>query len=645
MRLSQIFPRQPLSTVSLHGFGNDVERTPRHWPTVVPLVLVIIVFLAGYFILVLDRGMIELELETDTRTVLKVYWHNEDGLFSEKDMAQILIKPGKCRYTLRVTNTSATDFLRLDPSEKTAWITIKRLTVRQWGFPDYTLKDRADFDNLQVIAGVKSLTRLDQGVTVQVKGRDPQLKLILPKMERQVSGLADLARIIGVVLLATVCFFVFRFFFRTSFFIPVLAAFTLALILVMASITGENTHPDEYVHLAAGKYYENHTLPPRVGDPAIQNTYSLYGMSRLHSGEIVYPLAGKFLQFLKPLQMDRVILLRLFNVLLFASLVCFTYKKADFRFFLLPFLISPQIWYVFSYFNSDAFATFIGLLAGYQLAAEKSALATLLWGKESDYNWLKILLLGVLFGLLLLLKKNFYVLYLFFFFYFIWKIWLLRPVWTRKSVFRFAAVVVVGCTLFIAFRGTDAWVNDFDKKEMMFEARRQHAAYLFNPDTPLEHKHAYLQMRERGASLKRFLELDRWGEKSFYTAFGDYGYAQYPGSFVYYNYVRYTGLLLLLTLIVSVAWQGKLPGILLATLSLVMPCLLIVVACYHAWTVDFQAQGRYLLPIIPIFAVLLYHGQRVIYRPLFYSLFLIMFSLSVYNFIMVGLRDIGKYVI
>jgi hypothetical protein len=300
---------------------------------------------------------------------------------------------------------------------------------------------------------------------------------------------------------------------------------------------------------------------------------------------------------------------------------------------------------VFSYFNSDAFATFIGLLAGYQLAAEKSAFSTLLWGEESDYNWLKILLLGILFGLLLLLKKNFYVLYLFFLFYFIWKIWLLRPAWTRKTVFRFAAIVVVGCTLFIAFRGTDAWVNDFNKKELMFEARRQYAVYLFNPDTPLEHKHAYLQMRDRGISLKCFLEQDRWGEKSFYTAFGDYGYAQYPGSFVYYNYVRYTALLLLLTLVVSVAWQGKLPGILLVTISLAMPCLLIVVACYHAWTVDFQAQGRYLLPIIPILSVLLYHGQRLICRPLFYSLFLTMFSLSVYNFIMVGLRDIGKYVI
>ena len=99
---------------------------------------------------------------------------------------------------------------------------------------------------------------------------------------------------------------------------------------------------------------------------------------------------------------------------------------------------------------------------------------------------------------------------------------------------------------------------------------------------------------------------------------------------------------MLLTLIVSVVWRGHFAGITLLAISLGAALFLIVVAIYHAWTVDFQAQGRYLLPIVPMMAILLYHCQRILIRPLFFSLFFMIFLLSVYNFIFVGLHDIGK---
>ena len=177
----------------------------------------------------------------------------------------------------------------------------------------------------------------------------------------------------------------------------------------------------------------------------------------------------------------------------------------------------------------------------------------------------------------------------------------------------------------------------------MFKARQQFAEELFNPDTPIEKRHAYLEMRQRGTTLKDFLAADRWGEKSFRTSFGVYGYTQYSGSFAYYDYVRFIGIGLLLTLISSIVYRGKGAGIALVNIVLGTSLLLIIMACWHAWTVDFQAQGRYFLPIIPMMAVLIYHCQRIIFRPVFYALFFTLFSFSVYNFILVGLRDIGKY--
>ncbi|WP_339135981.1 MAG: hypothetical protein WGN25_19390 [Candidatus Electrothrix sp. GW3-4] len=648
MNLFRSLCKQPACPPLLTGLNDDDDQsdaavTIRQWW---PPLLCVLLLMTGYYFLVLNCGLLQLELETDTRTVFKVYWPNKAGNFSESNMTELLIEPGKRTYSLRVNNTAQVGSLRLDPSEKTAWITIKELRIKQWGYSDYLVHNRGDFTNLEVISGVESLTRHDQGVTIQVKSKDPQLKLHLPSRERLFSPLTDpaeAARLFFVALLALAGYVLFRSFFDNSFFLPVLGATALGLIVTMALISDFNTHPDEYVHVTAGKYFTNHTLPPKVCDPAITDTYSAYGVSRLHSGEIIYLLAGKYLRLLQPLYVESFFLLRLLNVLLFGTLVFLAFHKQDFRFFLLPFLISPQIWYIFSYFNSDAFATFISLLAAYQLAGKNSALTSLAFSEQPKHTWIKIACLGLLLGFLLLLKQNFYFLYLFLFLYFFWKVWVMRPHWNGKKLFRLAAVLLIGCSVFTGVHLTDAWVNDFNKGELLFEARRQYADKLFNPDTPIEKRHAYLEMRKRGTSLEHFLAADRWGEKSFRTSFGVYGYTQYSGSFTYYDYVRYIGIALLLTLIISIAYRGQSAGILLLTISAGTALLLIVVACWHAWTVDFQAQGRYFLPLIPMTSILFYHCRRIIFRPLFYILFFALFSLSVYNFILVGLRDIGKY--
>ena len=645
--------KQPVFSPLLTGLGEDdderksvAENGQKNRYRWLQLLLCIIMLVSGYYILLINSGMVQLELETDTRTVLKIYWPNTHGNFSENNMAELLIEPGKKDYAVRVNNTSKIESLRLDPAEKTAWVTINEVRVKQWGYPDYVLRDKAAFENLEVISGVESLTRHEQGVTVQVKSKDPRLKLHLPHRERLFSPLTDTTeavRLLCVLLLAAAGYFFFRSFFSNSYFLPLLGATVLGLIMTMALLSDFNTHPDEEVHVTAGKYFINHTLPPRVGDPSVRHTYSHYGVSRLHSGEIIYFLAGKYLRLLQPLYVQSFFLLRFFNVLLFGALILFAFQKKDFRFFLLPFLLSSQIWYIFSYFNSDAFAVFIGLLAAYQLAGRQSALNSLIFSEQTKYFWIKLPALGLLLGFLLLLKQNFYFLYLFLFLYFLWKIWVLRPKWTGGKIFRLIAVLLIGCSVFAGVRLTDARINDFNKEALLFEARRQYADELFNPDTPIEKRHAYLEMRKRGTSLKRFLAADRWGEKSFRSSFGVYGYTQYSGSFAYYDYVRYIGIALLLTLIISIACRGRSAGIALLTIATGTALLLIITACWHAWTVDFQAQGRYFLPIIPMAAVLFYHCRRIIFRPAFYPLFFTLFSLSVYNFILVGLRDIGKY--
>jgi hypothetical protein len=166
---------------------------------------------------------------------------------------------------------------------------------------------------------------------------------------------------------------------------------------------------------------------------------------------------------------------------------------------------------------------------------------------------------------------------------------------------------------------------------------------MYKPGTPLEKKHIYLQMKERGTTLKHFLDIDRWGEKSFRSSFGVYGYTSISASFAYYDFVRMAGVALLTLLTVLIVFRGGLPGITLMLLTATAAVSLIIVAMHHAWTVDFQAQGRYFLPVIAMFSVLVYQTRECLENSLLQLAVLVLFFLSSYNFIFVGLHDIVKF--
>ncbi len=69
--------------------------------------------------------------------------------------------------------------------------------------------------------------------------------------------------------------------------------------ILVAYTTEYDVHSDEANHLDAFYYYEDHWLPAKAGSPGIY--YSLYGVSRIMTGELVYPLYGKIGRLLRPI--------------------------------------------------------------------------------------------------------------------------------------------------------------------------------------------------------------------------------------------------------------------------------------------------------------------------------------------------------
>jgi hypothetical protein len=607
------------------------------------LVLLVAVLLSLFYVTQLvQKATMTLELETSRKTIFKVYWPDEAGLYTEKLMSQIVIRPGITWYSLRICNLGKVDKIRIDTSEKPATVTLKHIYIQQAGYPLQAIDSIDQRAEIIVHEGIKEIANGPDGLVVVPANGDPQLIYNLPSLDHTFPWLQEGWRIAAIFIFVYGVAFATASLWDNFSYVPILLTFIAALIVVMAGISKFDTHPDEPVHVAAAAYYQDHTLPAKIGDPAIRQTYSAYGVSRLHSGEIVYLLAGKFMRLLQPFHLQPYQSFRYFNVLLFFILLLLSVRYFRAGPLLLPLLISPQIWYVFSYADSDAFALFILLIAAWQMCLPGTWFNRFISDGISRKTVVPLLFLGLLTGLSLLVKKNFYFFHLFTLGYLGWRAFFLEQ---NRKVFlqRCMVIGLIGLSVAGIWRAADYKVNGFDKDAKLLQCREDFAKPMYKPGTPLEKKHIYLQMKERGTTLKHFLDIDRWGEKSFRSSFGVYGYTSISASFAYYDFVRMAGVALLTFLTVLIVFRGGLPGITLMLLTATAAVSLIIVAMHHAWTVDFQAQGRYFLPVIAMFSVLVYQTRECLENSLLQLAVLVLFFLSSYNFIFVGLHDIVKF--
>lgn len=596
-----------------------------------------------FFKMVIRKAVIDFDLITQSKTTLKIYWSVGNQPDTEENMARITLTPGIEKYSFRICNLSKIDRLRIDTSdERISKVTLRKVSIYQDGYKPIEFNDKASFEQLVAARGIEALINNDKELTVIPADKDPQLEYRLPSLTYAPNYFQNAFRVLAIFLVVGLLFWATHILWEQYKYVPYLLFFILALIMVMAGISKYNSHPDEFVHIHAAEYYQNHILPPQVGSPEIRHTYSPYGFSRLDAGEIMYLFAGKFMQLLNPFHIPTYIALRFFNVMLFSIIFFFALHKPDFRILLLPVLMSSQIWYIFSYFNSDAFGLFITLIVVYQLVAQESMFNSILIDGFHRRNLFSSICIAILFGLLVMMKMNFYFFIVFCFLYLIWKIVFKEIVLTKVFVLRLLTIVFAGLVIVGIVKAGDVYVNGFDKAAKIEKYREESAALIYKPSTPLNKKHAYLQKKDRGETLKSLFTLDHWGGKSFQSSFGVYGYTSVLGTFFYYDIVKLISGGLLGLVVLSTLFRGGWKGNALLTIALFCSLSLIGAALYRSWTADFQPQGRYLLPILAMFSVLLFHSRKYFIMPAFNLFFVALFFLSTYSFIFVGLFGIEK---
>lgn len=423
----------------------------------------------------------------------------------------------------------------------------------------------------------------------------------------------------------------------------------LGMILAMGIVSGTDVHPDEWGgHMKAAMYYIHRWLPAAADDPRIVASISAYGVSSLWQADPLYLFAAKASQLFSGIVSDFYVRLRLFNAFLFLSLFMIVVKQTREGKWLVPlFVITPQLWYVFSYFNNDAFPWLIATLLAMQILDPKSSLHRFLSSPAVFHRPGGGILAGLLIGLLLAAKINYRLYVVFVIFLGVWGTLFEASAPERRL--RLKKGICIGSLallFYLPWYGYDQYVNDFKKDEKVRSAMERHADPRFKPSAMRDDASLYykgLRLKERGVSFQKlFLSDSAWRDLSFKSFFGTYGYMSFFSDSDFYSAVSSALCVFLLLVFFCAAFTLTGRDLLFILLVAGFMSLAVVQSACHSWIHDYQPQGRYLFPLLPMSLVGLARlpvSFRTRILPLFGMGF---FLLSVWSFLFTGLMMIPK---
>ena len=584
-----------------------------------------------------------------------VYWADQDQAYTESKSHRFRINGSQRVYQFFIGNLGTIDRIRFDPVPFKTEMLIEHIGVTQPGFAEIQLNTENGFAGLEAINHIENMEVHEGGLEFDNTGHDPQLEFQIKQSLFTHIPVNHLVAVIGILLGTLVVGRVVGGLQANLAYVPAMLLVTVALAFTMAVVSkqyiqGSNgvrlfVHPDEDAHVSAVEHFSDHWLPPRLDDPAIAHSFSIYGYTRLASMELYYPITGYLSRLLETFRQPFIINSRLVGVLLFALVALFAFRLESFRPFAAPFLITPQVWYLFSYSNSDGFAILLSTVAAYQLAVKQSTFNRLMTMDSPRWMWLHSLWLGLLAGSLLLLKLNFYFFVMFLGLYLIWRTLSgdigdkseLRRFWTRVVL-----IAVIGVATYGGRYAVDHAVNGPDSGAIAKQMVEQYSEPLYKPSTELHRKHLYLYMRDRGMSLDHVLLGERWAGKTLVSAVGAYGYTQFVGSQLYYDLMQILCLLLAGVMLFSILVYGPASIHWLFVITVFCGISLWAASLWQSWTISFQPQGRYLAPVLPMLGVLYYHLRPWIMSRTFNVLVAAIFAVGVYSFIFIGLGSIPK---
>jgi len=410
---------------------------------------------------------------------------------------------------------------------------------------------------------------------------------------------------------------------------------SVVLVFLMAAKSPIDAHPDEMLHLVAGRYFQTHWLPPPVGAPETAESYSRWGFSYLDLGDVVYWLLGKAAAAGALFGVTPAVAMRSVQVVLYVVLFVWCLARARTFVPALGFLLlTPQLWYVFSYINSDAlpFLLFTGLIL--ELGWPESGIRAF-WRSREAGPTAGVFAVGVLLGLLLISKLNYLVSVVFLGGILVW----LRGEITHWK--RLTVPIAVAIAIAAPWSCYHAWVNDFQTSTKVAAYADQVAAPELKPSAfGSPQSFPFIMLRARGVPVSDLVTTLDWPGLSFRSFSGLYGWMSIVAvPWVYYAFGALdAALLAILALPVAVRRARSTQLLFLGVLA----CAALVVAqsLYRSWVVNFQGQGRYLFPILPMFFFYWRQCEARAFRTAALLVTALLGTLSLFSFALIGLANL-----
>lgn len=636
-------------------------------------------------------------LQSPKQDVAQLFYDRGGGGYSESESISRSVGPGENQLTF-VLPAEPIFQLRFDPVNSASRATITHIEMRHSLNSPWQQLSLSEWLPIATTAITRNPLTLSlvQGATT-----DPQLQFIPKKPLSEIIGWEDrLQRLLLAGLLAVGVTMLLRGMFKGSIrisraAIPMAMAAVGGLILAMAvtSTTKSSVHPDEYSHLGAYQYYENHWLPPPVDNPATIPSTSIWGYSYLSELDVVYDVAAHLTAPLVYWMQDELRAARMFQVGLWAILCGLALCCRRWAMTLSVVLLSPQIWYVFSYFNADAFPLFLSLIAAGLIADETNGLHRFL--RNGAWRVPAVWLTAICMGLLLVSKRNFLPVVPAFLLWlavvhlqlrarfvaailggflllgsavFIaevpqlaywhtplllggflmaavasgfagWHFW--KDARTRVVLLRLVALALLCVAVALPRIAWDTHVNGWpsQKSDLVQAVKEARAGHDFKPSVAAQGQgNETIGLAAHGVPLGHLVFAPyRWLQRSIVSAFGVYGYMNiFAPAWIYVVLVVLTGLIVLLAISglrksQPENWRG------LTSVFVGCAMLIFTGSMMLSWIDALQPQGRYLLPIVALLALLIAKVADPVRKRAFVLFFGAAFLLSAASYAFVAL--------
>ena len=321
---------------------------------------------AGLRLFAAVGAVIDMRIDTQHAGTARWYLDRGEG-FSESDSVAARLNPGTndIRFRLPSATYSA---LRFDPIDSDAPVVVR---IMNWHFAPGPAPISPDPHSLAPLANMATLAASPDGagvVAVPTPGtNDPQLQLPL-KGPLRIEPLRSMATDAAAAALLSAALLALALLVRR--YVPTRVLIAAGLFLVAGQIIGlacmsrtGTAHPDERTHAFVFEYLTEHVLPPAADDPRAQWTLSTFGYSYLFELNVSYVIAARVMAPLVTLFPTPEHAARVFQCLLWIVLACLALRRRRETIALGVLFLSPQLWYVFAYFNGDALPLTVSFLA------------------------------------------------------------------------------------------------------------------------------------------------------------------------------------------------------------------------------------------------------------------------------------------